>query len=251
MIALVVAAALAAAPTLEERFAAPEGFARVPVDEGSYAAWLRRLPLLPPGAPLLAYDGRVVSTPHLAVIEVDVGSKDLQQCADSAMRLYAEWRWARGDARDLVFHATSGDPLPWARYAAGERFVAVGNKVRWSKKAAPAGDRATFRAWLDDVYVYAGSASLHRDTTSVRAGDVRGGDLYVLPGSPGHVVVVLDVAIDAAGRRRFLVGEGFMPAQGFHVVPAPDGSAWHDAGTDLVVPSWPKPFPASSLRRFR
>ncbi len=268
--ALVVSAPLASAPdapaphpwlqaphvgdVLEERFAPPEGFARVPVAAGSFGAFLRRLPLLPKGEPVRAFDGRALTTPHVAVVALDVGARDLQQCADSALRLYAEYRWARGAQERLAFHATSGDLLPFARYAGGEQIAVRGNKVRWraADPGAAAGvhDRAAFARWLDDVFMYAGSRSLAKDTVAA-TDDVAPGDLFVLGGSPGHVLVVLDVAARGA-ERRLVIGEGFMPAQSFHVVPAPDGGAWIAPAPDgsVTVPTWPAPFPRSARVRF-
>ena len=243
-----------AGDVLEDRFAAPEGFTRVAVAPNSFGAFLRRLPLLPPGAPVRAFDGRVLGTPHAAVVDLDVGAGDLQQCADSALRLQAEFRWAQGTQQQLGFHATSGDLLPFARYAAGERIAVRGNKVSWRPAAGGAGqgakDRDTWRRYLDDVFMYAGSISLAKDTVAV-AGDVQPGDLFIVGGSPGHVLVVLDVAVRDQ-ERRLLIGEGFMPAQSFHVVPAPSGEPWVTPapGGAVQVPTWSAPFPRSALRRF-
>lgn len=243
-----------AGDVLEERIAPPEGFARVPVAAGSFGAFLRRLPLVPAREPVRAYDGRALATPHVAVVALDVGARDLQQCADSALRLRAEHLWARGQQRRLAFHATSGDRLPFSRYAGGEQIAVQGNKVRWraADRGAAVGERnrAALARWLDDVFLYAGSLSLAKDTVAV-TGDVAPGDLFVVGGSPGHVLVVLDVATKGA-ERRLLIGEGFMPAQSFHVVPAPDGSPWVAPAPDgsVSVPTWPAPFPRSSLRRF-
>lgn len=238
---------------LVDRFAPPPGFARVDVEEGGFAAFLRTLPLEEPGAPVRAFDGRALATPSLAVVRLDVGERDLQQCADSAIRLYAEWLYASGRAARARFHLTSGDVVAFSRHARGERFRAAGRGIAWRAGGAKGADRRAFRAWLDDVFTYAGSLSLPRDTEPAPPSSVQGGDLFVLPGSPGHVLVVLDVAKDAAGRSMLLLGEGFMPAQSFHVVPTLDGGAWHALGEkDAVrVPTWPKPFPAESLRRFR
>jgi hypothetical protein len=264
VVALVVATALLADPgagagafphgdTVSTRFPAPAGFARVDVDAASFGAFLRRLPLLPPGSPVRAYDGRVLVAPWAeAVVDLDVGRRDLQQCADSALRLYAEFRRAAGRVDDLSFHATSGDPLPWRRYAHHERPFVDGNHVRWraarpdAAGAAPSSSSSpAFRAWLDVVFTWAGSQSLRLDTQAVR-GATAPGDLFVLPGSPGHVLVVVDVARDGAGGERLLLGEGYMPAQSFHllgwVAPAGDGA--------VVVASWPAPFPSTSRRRF-
>lgn len=239
---------------LEDRFPAPAGFSRVPLAGDSFGAFLRRLPLLPAGEPVRAFDGRALGTPHVAVIALDIGARDLQQCADSALRLRVEHLWARGQQGKLAFHATSGDRLPFARYAAGEQIAVRGNKVSW--RAADAGaakgerNRAALARWLDDVFMYAGSRSLAKDTTAV-VDDVLPGDLLVVGGSPGHVLVVLDVAVQGA-ERRLLIGEGFMPAQSFHVVPSTSGEPWVTPAADgsVKVPTWPAPFPRSSLRRF-
>jgi len=48
-------------------------------------------------------------------------------------------------------------------------------------------------------------------------------------GSPGHVVMVLDVCENAEGQRAFLLGQGYMPAQQFHVLknPAHEEDPWY------------------------
>jgi gentisate 1,2-dioxygenase len=77
----------------------------------------------------------------------------------------------------------------------------------------------------------------------------------VAPGSPGHAVVVLDVATDTDGAIYALLGQGFMPAQEFHVVKGSgeqvvDNVWWRiEPGKPLDTPSW-KAFSPDSLRRF-
>jgi hypothetical protein len=73
----------------------------------------------------------------------------------------------------------------------------------------------------------------------------------VLPGGPGHAILILDVAEAPDGRRVALLGQGFMPAQDFHVLRA-GASAWFSLdGEDVDTPFWPAPFPWSSLRRMK
>lgn len=237
--------------TVESRFPPPPGFRRVPAAPGSFAAWLRGLPLLPAGTPLLTHDGRRSGLPALAVADLDVGRRDLQQCADSVIRLRAEWLWAAGRGREAVFHATSGDPLPFARWARGERPRVVRDRIAWAGGAPAASDHAAYRAWLDAVFTWAGTISLRLDSRPA-AGAPLPGDFLVQPGSPGHAVIVLDVAEGAGGARRLLLGEGYTPAQGFHVLPAADGSAWFTPGPDggVEIPTWGAPFAASTRRRF-
>jgi hypothetical protein len=235
---------------VRDRFAPPAGFTRDVVVEGSFGAYLQALPLLPPGTPVRTFSGAQAHAPWAqAVVDVSVGARDLQQCADSAIRLRAEWLRASSSSSSParpVFHATSGDPIPYARYVAGERAFAQKNRLGW-RPGAPAGDDDdVWAAWLETVFLYAGSLSLAKDTTPV-TGPVQAGDLLVLGGSPGHVLVVLDVARATDGRQQWLIGQGFMPAQSFHVI------GWYAPGDDgaLTVPSWKAPFPATARRRFR
>ncbi|HEY1099299.1 MAG TPA: DUF4846 domain-containing protein [Myxococcota bacterium] len=238
---------------LSSRFPPPPGFVPVVVDDDSFGAWLRQRRLAPIDTPVRRFDGAVVqaSWAKHVVVGIDVGTKDLQQCADSAIRLYAEYRRARGTLATTTFHATSGDPMPYARYAAGERARAEGRGLVWrrgadsvtSTSSAVVADRV-FSTWLDDVFMYAGSLSIARDT--VPAGPrLRPGDLLVIGGSPGHVLVVMDVAERDDGEQRLLLGQGYMPAQSFHVL------GWYAADGDGVrVPSWPATFPSTGWRRF-
>ena len=85
----------------------------------------------------------------------------------------------------------------------------------------------------------------------VAAADLRPGDFFVMPGSPGHAVLVLDLARSPDGRRRAVLGQGFMPAQSFHVLRGASGSAWFavdEAQATVAMPFW-EPFPWATLRR--
>jgi hypothetical protein len=77
--------------------------------------------------------------------------------------------------------------------------------------------------------------------------------MLLRPGSPGHVVMILDVAQGPGGDVLALVGEGSMPAQELHVLPGPIEGAWFrfPAGEEAVVdvPGWGE-LSRSSLRRF-
>ena len=240
---------------LAEVLPPPEGYTRVTLEEDSFGAWLRGLPLRPAGTPVLDFRGQRVlssSSPALtAVAELDVGSGDLQQCADSLIRLHAEWLWSRGERARIAYRFTSGHLASWERYAQGERPRVSGAKVTWVKSAPEADSRAAFRAYLDMVFTYAGTLSLAAGPQRPPRADVRPGDFFVLGGSPGHTVMVLDVARDERGRRVALIGQGFTPAQDFHVLSPPGGDGpWFSLEEDTVAtPSW-TPFPWSSLRRW-
>ena len=174
-----------------------------------------------------------------------MGTRDLQQCADSALRLRASWERAVG--RSPAFHYTSGDVSSWSAWAAGTRPRVSGNDVTFVAHAAAADDGdASFEAWLMNLFTYAGTRSLGLDT--VPASEPQAGDLVVIPGSPGHAVVVLDVAQDTS-HTWVLVGQGFMPAMDFHVLSGPF-AGWFLVEGD-VLPSTPIPVPWSGLRRWK
>jgi hypothetical protein len=235
---------------------APKGFVRVTEPEGSFGAWLRDLPLRAPGTPVRTYAGDVLreaDDPRIAAVaELDVGHTDLQQCADSVIRMHAEWLWSRGERDAIGYHFLSGDFATWRRWAAGERPEASGNKVAWRTTAKPSESRATFRKYLDAVFNYASTISLAQHTTQVPRADLKPGDFFVLPGGPGHAVLVLDVALSPDGRRVALLGQGYMPAQDFQVLRprSEEGGAWFSLDGDAVdTPFW-EPFPWSALHRF-
>jgi uncharacterized protein DUF4846 len=245
---------------LSERIAPPSGFARVPLAPESFGAWLRELPLAAEGAEVRSFRGGLVREaghPNVAaVVALDVGNEDVQQCADSIMRLHAEWRWSRGD-RAMSYRAASGVAMPYERWARGERPRAEGLSLRWEPRAAAGGGYPSFRAYLNEVFRYANTGSLAAQGARVAPDDLRPGDFFVLPGAPGHAVLVVDVAVDGAGRRAALLAQGFMPAQNVHVL-RPDapaavtgGGAWFlldPASSGVKTPFWPT-FGWTSLRR--
>jgi hypothetical protein len=248
----------AAANTLAGRIPPPPGFERTAAAPASFAAWLRGLPLKPEGSPVLLHTGapKARQDVHAAVIDIDVGPRDLQQCADAAMRLRAEWLFAVGRPADIAFNDTgAGKPIRFARWAAGERPRMAGRTLAWSRSAAPDAGYASFRRYMDVVFIWAGTYSLERELAPKPVAELAAGDLFIKGGFPGHAVLVADVAEDrSTGERQILLVQSFMPAQEMHVLenPAsPDGSPWYplDFGDRLVTPEWV--FPRESLRTWR
>lgn len=241
------------ADDLEQRFAPPPGFTRVELGAGSFGAWLRRLPLEPPGTPVRSYAGGIIqpaSSPSVAaVVALDVGDADLQQCADAVMRLHGEWRWSQG-ARDQSYRAASGLKLEFQRWARGERLVAKGASLSWVPRGRAGADHGSFRQFMDAVFAWTNTVALARQAEPSSYSALRPGDFVVQGGNPGHSVLILDVARAADGRQQVLLGQSYMPAQSFHVLKRA-GSAWFAIAPDqaLQTPFWPKPFTWTQLRR--
>lgn len=246
----------AAESTLEDRLPPPSGFVRKPVLAGSFAAWLRGLPVKPGRPEVRLWNGarKGNQNAHHVVLEIDVGARDLQQCADAAMRLRAEYLRQAGHDEAICFRFTDRTPARLTDWKAGLRpRVAAGEKTRWEKRAAPDASYTSFRRYLDIVFGYAGTLSLARELD--RVNDIRridAGDVFIQGGSPGHAVMVVDVAEDGHGRRAVLLAQSYMPAQDIHVLrnPRTPESPWYVIETDgpLATPEWE--FPPGCLRRF-
>jgi hypothetical protein len=244
---------------LNQRFASPPaGFTRVETADGSFGRFLRSLPLQPAGSPVVDFQGNRLHNdgqhPNIvAVVDLDIGSKNLQHCADVIIRLHGEWRYGHG-ARDLGYKSVSGQLLSYPNYVAGDRAIVEGKGIVMKRVAAPAKEsHAVMRSWMDEVFSWAGTASLEPYSKKVAWADVAPGDFFVMSGSPyGHAVIILDVAKDSSGKVALLLGQSYMPAQSFQILKGNGASsAWfvvepNDISVD--TPFW-APFPKTSLRR--
>ena len=245
-----------AAQALAARIPPPKGAERVAAAPGSFADWLRHLPLKPGRPDVLLFNGqkKANQNAHVAVVALDVGSRDLQQCADAVIRLRAEYLFSLGRAGDIAFTFTSGDRAEWAKWADGHRPRVSGSQVRWARTAAPDASHQSFRRYLDTVFTYAGTLSLSRELRAVaKLEEMQPGDVFIQGGSPGHAVLVVDVAATRSGAKLFLLAQSYMPAQEVHVLKNPSDAAlspWYalDFGETLVTPEWR--FPRASLKRF-
>lgn len=248
----------AARERLAEAIPPPPSARRVELPEASFGAWLRGLPLLPAGAPVLLYDGTTKpnqSAQH-RVVDLDVGDRDLQQCADAVMRLRVEYLWSADKRGAIAFKLTDGTPWDFPSYLGGVRLKLVGKKAERQPGSPRAATRETLRGYMRTLFTYAGTASIAGELPKRELAALTAGDVLVQGGFPGHAVLVLDVAEDDRGARYFLLGQSYMPAQQFHVLKNPTDpslSPWYRADAlpgGAMTPEW-GPFTDRDLRRFR
>lgn len=209
--------------TMETRFYAPKGYARVIKPVGSLQGFLRLYALKEDQSPVLLYDGtqKADQTVHAGVFAMPLVEGDLQQCADSVMRIYGEYLWSMGDYDAIQFHLTNGFLMDYPSWRSGKRLSVNGNKVAWVQKASYNESKESFVQYLRQLMVYAGTLSLEQECVPVDLKDIQAGDLFIRGGSPGHCVMVVDVAEDAYGNQCFLLAQGYMPAQEFHILKNP------------------------------
>jgi hypothetical protein len=240
-----------------ERIAPPRGYQRIQVEEGSFADWLRHLPLKPGDARVHLYNGDLKGRQdvHHAIIDIDAGNKDLQQCADAVMRLRGEYLFSKKDLESLHFNYTSGHEVGFKKWSEGYRPQVKGNSVTFAKTAQPDASWNSFRKYMDAIFNYAGTLSLSKEMKKVDdVKSIQPGDVFILGGSPGHAMIVVDVAEKpATGEKMFMLAQSYMPAQDMHIVKNPadaSGGPWYsiDFGNDLHTPEWD--FTKDQLKRF-
>lgn len=220
--------------TIKGRFSPPKNYQWTEEKPGSFGHFIENFTLKPYGSQILKYDGTPIATQHLheAVFDIDTGSKDLQQCADAVIRLRAEYLYQIKKYEEIKFHFTSGDLLTWNDYKNGTRAFINGNSVNFRKVAELDDSYNGFRNYLDLIFNYAGTISLNKETKPVmKNSDLKTGDILITPGSPGHVVFIAGVCRNKEGKKLFLLGEGFTPAQSIHVLSNPFNkniSPWYE-----------------------
>lgn len=206
--------------TLEERILPPEGFTRTSAEEGSLAEFLRSYPLKPHGTSVKLFDGREKrnQNAHVAVFDMPLENADLQQCADSVMRVYAEYFHATGQTDRIRFHFTNGFLCDFDTWKTGKRVSVNGNDVAWTAAGSADDSYEALESYLHTVFTYAGTLSMTGECERISEDEIAIGDVFLKGGSPGHVCMVIDMCEDAEGRKAFLLGQGYMPAQDFHVL---------------------------------
>jgi len=231
--------------TIQTRFVPPNGFERANYSDDSFGSFLRNLQLKPVGSKVRYFDGNIKGNDvYEAVVDMEISNKDLQQCADAVMRLRGEYFFKRQEYTKISFTLTNGFKVDYSEWMKGNRVAVNGNKTEWQKNAAPSNTYSDFRQYMEFVFTYAGTLSLDKSLRSKNSVDIAIGDVFIRGGSPGHAVIVVDLAENAAGEKVFLLAQSYMPAQEIQVLKNTENAAlspWYRIGktdTELITPEW-------------
>ncbi|MEL6810903.1 MAG: DUF4846 domain-containing protein [Bacteroidota bacterium] len=232
--------------TVAERIKLPDGFTRSVYPEASFQQYLQQYPLKEFGAKVINYDGNeyVYQNGHVGVLEVPVPSNGLQQCADALIRLRAEYLWEQNRKGEIGFNFTSGHYCSWSQYAKGYRPKINGNRVSFNPTARANSSKESFYKYLNLIYMYAGTQSLYDELPKINSVDeIEVGDMLIYPGSPGHVIMVVDKATNENGKKMFIFAQGNTPAQSVHILKNPNDmkiSPWYEIelGAHLEIPTY-------------
>ena len=241
--------------TIATRFTTPKGYTRIKTDKISFESYLQNFPLKPHGSKVYLYNGeeKYRQDVHSAVLDIDVGKRDLQQCADATIRLRAEYFYQLKQYNKISFNFTNGFKASYSKWRKGYRIKVKGNKVNWIKSAQPSTSYTSFRKYLTIVFSYAGTLSLEKELTAVAIEKLQIGDLFIKGGSPGHAIIVVDMAKNDEGEKVFLLAQSYMPAQDIHILKNSNNTArspWYSATNlgQLNTPEWS--FEWGDLKRF-
>ena len=204
---------------------APQGYERSPIQDNTLTSFLRTYPLKEAGSPVLLYDGseKANQQAHIAVMKLPLENVDLQQCADSIMRIYAEYYYQTKQYDKISFHFVNGFEAKYSKWRQGYSISIKGNQVKWVK-SQPQTSYQSFQKYLRIVFSYASTLSMDKESTQISLSKIQVGDVFLKGGSPGHVVMIVDICEDKNGKKSFLLGQGYMPAQEFHILKNPSHS---------------------------
>lgn len=231
--------------TVKDRYLPVEGYVRAEYEDGSFAEFLRNQKLKPYGEKVLYYDGRKKPSNGIydSVFDADIGNRDLHQCADAIMLLRAEYLYSLGLYDKISFNFVSGFKAEYRKWMDGYRIRVNGNDAEYYKAAESSNTYEDFRKYMDMVFAYSGTLSLEKELESVSIKNMNIGDVFIVGGSPGHAVIVVDMAVNSDGEKIFLLAQSYMPAQQTQILINPmdeDISPWYSLKRKekLVTPQW-------------
>ena len=210
----------------------PEGFERENDKKDSFAGFLRHIDLKKDRT-VYKFNGepKTNQLAQFAVLNISVGNKDLQQCADAVMRLRAEYQFAAGRYDQIIFTDNEGTAY----------------------KFTPPYSQDNFTRYLQRVFGMCGSASLSKELKPVEFSSIRPGDVLIRGGFPGHAVMVMDMAVNAAGEKIYLLAQSYMPAQDIHVLVNPVNenlSPWYAVTDNKIILTPEYMFHSNELKRW-
>lgn len=180
--------------TFETRFNTLNNCERIDYDSSSFGHFLRDLPLKSHNSSVKYYDGSTKrnNNTYVGVVDLPIGKRDLHQCADAIMRLRADYLRSQKRYDEIKFSFNNGFVAEYSKWKAGYRIHFDGNSFSWKKDTAPSESDESYWKYLKYVFSFAGTWSLEKELKAVTIDQMKIGDVFILGGSPGHAVIVVD-----------------------------------------------------------
>lgn len=242
--------------TLEKRIKTPKGYKRVKAKKGSLGKFLRSYQMKKDGSSVLLYDGREKGnqSAHVAVFKLPMENENLQQCADAIMRVFGEYYYKKGAYSKINYGIGSRFRADFSTWGKGKGIGISKNGAYWTNQSKNNYSYESFKKFMRMVFAYSGTLNLDSESKKIKLSEARIGDIFVRGGSPGHAVMIVDMAKNKEGKKAFLLGQSYMPAQEFHVIKNPlhEENPWYfeeEITYPLSTPEYR--FEEGSLRRYK
>lgn len=214
---------------LENYVPVPGGYSKINYAKGSLQDYIKSMNFSKKD--VVDYKGNV-KLPADSVVgtyDFEVGNENLMQCADCIIRIYAEYFFSSGQEDKIAFHLTNGTLMSYSNWKNGKRLLAFGNFAKMIPAVGKDDSFDCFSAYLKNVYRYAGTKSLQKECIRISLDELSVGDLVLKGGTPGHVMMAVDMAENSSGEKCWLFAEGFTPAMSFHILknPAHENDPWY------------------------
>ncbi|TGK39805.1 DUF4846 domain-containing protein [Leptospira andrefontaineae] len=212
--------------------ATPKGCVREEYPKGSYQEWLRDLDLKPDPR-IFSYSGteikRELYNVHSVIAKPLLFENDLEQCADWGMRFWADYH---RDSKNL-------SRLYLYNYSGKKRYYSSSGK--------------DYLSFLKVSFDETNSWSVKKGAKTISEDKLVPGDMILQNenGGVGHLSVLMDSCSFADGKRLFLIGYSFMPAQEFHIERNPNRKdGWYDISSFVSYLKEYFPYGEPVFRRF-
>ncbi len=208
----------------------PSGYERLVTDSNSFEYYLQHFKLKSDKT-IYYYTGakKLNQSSQYAVLDINIGNRNLMQCADAIMRIRAGYYFNKKEYDKIVFKSANK----------------TYSFIEYLRLADIENIQKAFNSFMETVYENCGTYNLSESLKPKK--DIQNiaiGDVLVKGGSPGHAMIVMDVAENKKNRQRiYLLAQGYMPAQSIHVVINPMSnslSPWYetDKEADIITPGY-------------
>jgi len=241
--------------TIEQSYKPPQGFSRVWVAAGSFAAYLRALPLVKDSINVLDFKNRVfkksTDSSLAAVVPVNISGKRLWQCMDILIRFHVDYL-QKNPKTAISYPLPDGTPFSWQEWQQGMRPIFKGLSFSKVHKSNTDSSLKNFTRYLNTIFEYSGTQSFWHHYPDIHLKDIHPGDFIVKKGRNGHAVLIVDIAENSKGQKIALIGQGDTPACQFYLLKQKDGNTWFTIDTKSDYPLLPikKKMFWAGLRRF-
>ncbi len=137
----------------------------------------------------------------------------------------------------------------------GKRVKLINGKPTWVQSKPASNTPQDLWSYLELIFTYCGTLSLSRELVKIPLSQMEVGDVFIKGGSPGHAVLISDMAINTStGEKIFLLMQSYMPAQEIQLLKNNDNpkmSPWYSEkqAALLSTPEWD--FTGNQLMRFK